>query len=118
MLVEKSPEKLSRCLGDDEDAHEEDHDEEDPHEESIHHLGDLLPLCHFDTRCSLLTEAVGDVLDVLHHLKRRRRRQRSKKGGGKISTRCDVSPVYVGGRGSSRGMLGLDTSLSGRSSAP
>lgn len=115
-MVEKRTEKLSGRLGDDEDAHEEDHDEEDPHEESIHHLGDLLPLCHFDTRGSLLAEAVGDVLDVLHHLKRRRRRQRREEGKGQPGV--VMSPVYVGGRGSSRGTLGLDTSLSGRGSAP
>ncbi len=62
---------LSRCLGDDEDAHEEDHDEEDPHEKPVHHLSNLLPLCYLDTSGSLLPEAVGDELDVLHHLRRR-----------------------------------------------
>lgn len=62
---------MSRCLGDDEDAHEEDHNEEDPHEEPVHHLGDLLPLCRLDACSSLLAEAVGDVLDVLHHLRNR-----------------------------------------------
>lgn len=66
--------KLSGCLGDDEYAHEEDHDEEDPHEKPIHHLCNLLPLCSLDASRSLLTEAVGDVLDVLHHLKDRGRR--------------------------------------------
>lgn len=60
--------KTSRRLRDDEDAHEEDHHEEDPHEEPIHHLGDLLPLGCLDARGSLLTEAVGNVLDILHHL--------------------------------------------------
>ena len=64
---------MSGCLGDDEDAHEEHHDEEDPHEKPIHHLGDLLPLCRLDTSRSLLAEAVGDVLDVLHHLRKRRK---------------------------------------------
>lgn len=66
-------EKMSRSggLGDDEDAHEEDHDKEDPHEKPIHHLGDLLPLSCLDTRGPLLAEAVGDVLDVLHHLRKR-----------------------------------------------
>lgn len=64
--------KLSGRLGDDEDAHEEDHDEEDPHEKPIHHLGHLLPLCHLDTGGSLLSEAVGDELNVLHHLRKRR----------------------------------------------
>lgn len=60
--------KLSGCLGNDKNAHEEDHDEKDPHEKPIHHLGNLLPLCYLNTRSSLLTETVGDVLDVLHHL--------------------------------------------------
>lgn len=60
--------KLSRCLGNDEDAHEKNHEEKDPHKKSIHHLGNLLPLCYLNTCCSLLTEAVGNVLDVLHHL--------------------------------------------------
>lgn len=64
---------LSGCLGDDEDTHEEHHDEEDPHEKPIHHLGDLLPLCCLDTSCSLLAEAVGDELDVLHHLRKRQK---------------------------------------------
>ncbi len=63
--------RLSGRLGDDEDAHEEDHDEEDPHEKPVHHLGDFLPLCCLDASSSLLTEAVGDELDVLHHLRRR-----------------------------------------------
>lgn len=63
--------RLSGCLGDDEDAHEEDHDEEDPHEKSIHHLGNLLPLSCLDTSSSLLAEAVCDVLDVLYHLTER-----------------------------------------------
>ncbi len=62
---------LSRCLGDNEDAHEEDHDEEDPHEKPVHHLGNLLPLCYLDTSCSLLAEAVGNKLDVFHHLQTR-----------------------------------------------
>ena len=61
---------MSGCLGNDEDAHEEDHEEEDPHEKPIQHLGNLLPLCYLDTRRSLLAEAVGDVLDVLHHLRK------------------------------------------------
>lgn len=63
--------RLSGCLGDDEDAHEEDHHKEDPHEKPIHHLGDLFPLCCLDAIGSLLTEAVGDELDVLHHLRKR-----------------------------------------------
>lgn len=64
--------ELSGGLGDDEDAHEKHHEEKDPHEEPIHHLGNLLPFCHLDTRGSLLSEAVGDVLDVLHQLEIRR----------------------------------------------
>lgn len=68
----KTMQRLSRCLGNDEDAHEEDHDEEDPHEKPVHHLGDLLPLCCLDTSSSLLAEAVGNELDVLHHLRKRR----------------------------------------------
>lgn len=67
--------RLSGCLGDNEDAHEEDHDEEDPHEKPIHHLGHLLPLCHLHAGSSLLAEAVGDELDVLHHLRKRRTEQ-------------------------------------------
>lgn len=68
---EKMIRRLSGCLGDDEDAHQEDHDEEDPHEKPIHHLGNLLPLCYLNTRSSLLAETVGDVLDVLYHLRKR-----------------------------------------------
>lgn len=69
-ITGKVTRKLSRCLGDDEDAHEEDHDEEDPHEEPVHHLGNLLPLGYLHARSPLLSEAVGDVLDVLHHLRK------------------------------------------------
>lgn len=69
ILRSRSP---SDGFSEDEDAHEEDHDEEDPHEKPIHHLGHLLPLCHLDTGGSLLSEAVGDELDVLHHLRKRR----------------------------------------------
>ena len=61
----------SRCLGNDEDAHEEDHDKEDPHEKSIHHLGHLLPLCCLDASGPLFAKTVGDELDVLHHLRKR-----------------------------------------------
>lgn len=64
--------ELSGCLGDDEDAHEEDHEEKYPHEEPVHHLGNLLPFCYLDTCRSLLPEAVGNVLDVLHQLEIRR----------------------------------------------
>lgn len=63
--------RLSGCLGDDKDAHQKDHDEEDPHEKPIHNLGNLLPLCYLNTRSSLLAETVGDVLDVLYHLRKR-----------------------------------------------
>lgn len=69
---EKMTQTLSRCLGDDEDAHEEDHHKKDPHEKPVHHLGNLLPLCCLDTSSSLLAEAVGDELDVLHHLRETR----------------------------------------------
>lgn len=58
----------SRCLADDQDAHEENHDEENPHEEPVHHLGDLLPLGPFGAGGPLLSEAVGDVLHVAHQL--------------------------------------------------
>ena len=67
---EKRSRRLSGGLGDDEDAHEEDHDEEDPHEKPIHHLGNLLPLCRFHTCSPLLAEAVGNVLYVPHHLRK------------------------------------------------
>lgn len=95
MLVRTGVKKLSGCLGDDEDAHEKDHDEEDPHEESVHHLGDLLPLCHLDTRCSLLTEAVGDVLNVLHHLKEDEGVQRSWKEKQQIAADNEVSHLFM-----------------------
>lgn len=68
---EKTTQRLSRCFGNDEDAHEEDHDEENPHEKPIHHLGNLLPLCHLDASMFLLTETVGNKLDVLNHLRKR-----------------------------------------------
>lgn len=68
---EKRMRRPSGCLGDDEDAHQKDHDKEDPHEKPIHNLGNLLPLCYLETSSPLLAEAVGDVLDVLHHLRRR-----------------------------------------------
>lgn len=71
MLPSQQEDKTSRCLRNDENAHEEDHDEEDPHEEPIHHLGHFLPLCCLDARGSLLAEAVGDELDILHHLRNR-----------------------------------------------
>lgn len=67
----KMTQTVSRCLGDDEDAHEEDHHKKDPHEKPVHHLCNLLPLRCLDTRSSLLAEAVGDELDILHHLRER-----------------------------------------------
>lgn len=72
-IIEQSQKKgkTSRRLCDDEDAHKEDHHEEDPHKEPVHHLGDFLPLCRLDACGSLFTEAVGDVLDILHHLRNR-----------------------------------------------
>lgn len=64
-----SSSRISGGLGNNEDAHEEDHNEEDPHEKPVHHLGNLLPLGYLGTCGSLVTKAVGNVLDVLHHLK-------------------------------------------------
>lgn len=62
---------LSRCLGDDEDAHEEDHDKKYPHKKPVHHLSDLLPLCDLDRSGFLLAEAICNELDVLHHLRKK-----------------------------------------------